>query len=298
MGFNEPVISVVIPTYQRPQLLRRAIESVRNQSLKDFQLIVIDDGNDDQVLDLVEGYGDSRIMLIQHQACKGVSAARNTGIDAVISDLVCFLDDDDEFEQGYLATVFDVMVRSKQAGFAWCDIIKAYENEKGEVIKEKVCQINDDPGQSLSFVLRIGTGCGLCCRKSVLDVVGGFDTAFKLSEDRDLLLRMLTKGYGYAHVNHVMYKRYYHFKGSLTDNATAEVNVKYDLALLERHGDFLEQHKFLKVKLIDVIAQYFFVMRDMGNAYAYSLDAWRLLPFRLKGIRRLLRYMLMRKIKS
>ncbi len=101
---NKPEVSVVITTYKRPGKLGRAIKSVLDQTLKDWELIVVDDNNADtpfrqETESFMEPYlADSRIRYIKHEKNAGAPAARNTGIKAAVGTYIALLDDDDEFE--------------------------------------------------------------------------------------------------------------------------------------------------------------------------------------------------------
>ncbi|MBQ7745857.1 MAG: glycosyltransferase family 2 protein, partial [Spirochaetia bacterium] len=101
---NKPEVSVVITTYKRPEKLGRAIKSVLDQSLKDWELIIVDDNSVDspfraETEAFMAGYlGDSRIRYIKHEKNSGAPAARNTGIKAAVGTYIALLDDDDEFE--------------------------------------------------------------------------------------------------------------------------------------------------------------------------------------------------------
>lgn len=92
-----PEVSVIIPTYNREHTLKRAIESVLSQTFKDFELIIVDDCSIDDTKDLVEGFRDERIVYVRHEQNVGPAAARNTGIKRARSQLIAFLDSDDEW---------------------------------------------------------------------------------------------------------------------------------------------------------------------------------------------------------
>ena len=89
-------ISVVIPTYNRKELLKRSIDSVINQTIKPSEIIIVDDGSNDGTEAMVKKKYDS-LKLIQ-QKNKGASAARNSGIKASSGEWICFLDSDDEWK--------------------------------------------------------------------------------------------------------------------------------------------------------------------------------------------------------
>jgi glycosyltransferase involved in cell wall biosynthesis len=98
---NNLFVSVVIPLYNCEQFIRRAIMSVLNQTVRDFELIVVDDGSTDSGYQKVLEIKDSRIKLIR-QENQGASVARNNGIEQACSPLVTFLDSDDEWKPDFL----------------------------------------------------------------------------------------------------------------------------------------------------------------------------------------------------
>ena len=97
MSSLSPKVSVVIPVFNRPAAVRRAIESVLAQTCQDFEIIVVDDGSTDETPAVVAGLADPRMTLIQHEGNRGGSAARNTGLRAASAEYVAFLDSDDEW---------------------------------------------------------------------------------------------------------------------------------------------------------------------------------------------------------
>jgi glycosyltransferase involved in cell wall biosynthesis len=90
-----PLFSVVIPSYNHAHFLRDAVESVLNQTLQDFEIIIVDDASVDNTRQVVDEFHDARIRYIVHPNNKGLSATRNTGIRASIGELIAFLDADD-----------------------------------------------------------------------------------------------------------------------------------------------------------------------------------------------------------
>ena len=96
---KNPTVSVIIPTYNRAHLVGRAIKSVLNQTYRDFEIIVVDDGSTDNTKDIIKEFQkkDKRIKYIPYEKNKGGSAARNTGIKAAKGEYIAFLDSDDEW---------------------------------------------------------------------------------------------------------------------------------------------------------------------------------------------------------
>lgn len=87
-------ISVILPVFNEEKYIRKSIESVLNQNMSDFELIVVNDGSTDDTLKIIEGFGDERIIIL-NQSNQGPGASRNRGLDIVKGEYVMFLDGDD-----------------------------------------------------------------------------------------------------------------------------------------------------------------------------------------------------------
>jgi glycosyltransferase involved in cell wall biosynthesis len=94
---SKPLVSVILPTYNRAYILKRALDSILEQTYKALEIIVVDDGSTDNTAELVKGVGDPRIVYEKHPVNKGLAAARNTGVRKASGDYISFLDSDDEF---------------------------------------------------------------------------------------------------------------------------------------------------------------------------------------------------------
>ncbi len=110
-----PRISVVIPLYNKEQHILRAVNSVVHQTIRDFELIVVDDGSTDGGPGIVSSMSDQRIKLIT-QSNAGVSAARNKGVENATASLIGFLDADDEWESTFLETILRLQRSYPDAG--------------------------------------------------------------------------------------------------------------------------------------------------------------------------------------
>ncbi len=97
--------SIVIPLYNKAPYINRALDSVINQTVQDFEIIVVDDGSTDNGAEIVQQIRDPRIRLIR-QSNAGVSATRNRGIMEFNNELIAFLDADDEWGIGFLEDIF------------------------------------------------------------------------------------------------------------------------------------------------------------------------------------------------
>ena len=176
-----PLVSVVLPTYNRARLLRRAAGSVLAQTHRNFELLVVDDASTNDTHALVEALDDDRIRFLQHAENQGGSAARNTGLHAARGRYVAFLDSDDEWLPQKLARQIAVF-RARPDVDAVCTADIVYRNgaPQGVRFAKPVAK-----GQMLPTLLRryVGTSSSLIVRRHCLRAVGGFDEALPSCQD-------------------------------------------------------------------------------------------------------------------
>ena len=108
-------VTVVIPLYNKGQCIGRALDSIFRQTFQNFEVVVVDGGSEDDGPEVVFRYGDPRVRFLLQEG-KGVSSARNQGIQAARSSFVAFLDADDEWLPGHLQTLLELRERYPKAG--------------------------------------------------------------------------------------------------------------------------------------------------------------------------------------
>lgn len=118
------MISIVLPTYNRAAILPRAVDSVMQQSLSDWELIIVDDGSTDETARYLAGLEDPRVSLFSHPYNRGVAAAKNTGLDHVRGEWFTTFDSDDEMMPDALAVMTEYATRTK-ATLITCNCIEA-----------------------------------------------------------------------------------------------------------------------------------------------------------------------------
>lgn len=109
-----PLVSVIMPTRNRAAILSRALESVREQTYPNWELVVVDDGGTDDTAAVVERLGDERIRLLRREH-GGLCAARNTALSVARGELIAYLDDDNLMDPGWLRTVVWAFERAQDA---------------------------------------------------------------------------------------------------------------------------------------------------------------------------------------
>ena len=183
-----PRFSVVIPLYNKASYIRRAIDSVLNQQIDDFELLVVNDGSTDGGERIVESYIDPRIRLM-NQANAGVSAARNLGIHLSVASYVAFLDADDSWDPDFLTRIDQLTEEFPSAG-AFAVHIKGPERDRSPCFKEDAAR-TERSGLIENYFERLNAGnfqvtsSSICVKKEVLHLVNGFDQSLRIGEDID-----------------------------------------------------------------------------------------------------------------
>lgn len=193
---NYPLVSVIIPTYNRADTVARAIHSVLDQSYQRIEVIVVDDGSTDRTLESLKEEFGSRIQVIR-QANLGPSAARNTGVAHSKGEIIAFLDSDDTWRKVKLENQIRMMDAGGES--VPCCICNA-EIVVGSVVEStsfKTAQV-DSPlkeGYWLNPSLLIATRFLLfnqvvAVRRTAFQAVGGFNEGMRLLEDHDLAFKL------------------------------------------------------------------------------------------------------------
>lgn len=181
-----PLVSVIIPTFNRSHLIMRTVESVLKQTLLDIEIIIVNDGSSDNTEELVSNCTDPRVRYV-YKENGGVSSARNTGIDIAIGDYLCFLDDDDEWANNYLEDMTGALENNPDYGAAYCPFPL-----KGDT--SSISKTSRPCGHITKDLFQKGIVHIVACliRRDLLDDIR-FDTALKIAEDSDFLLRVSLK---------------------------------------------------------------------------------------------------------
>ncbi len=196
---TDPSISVIVPLYNKEAYIAKTLDSVLNQTYQNYEILIINDGSTDKSTDIINTYTDTRIHLV-NQENKGVAAARNLGIEIAKSELIAFLDADDEWLPEYLETIIKLRKDYPNAGI----YATAYYINNTQTQIKQVILCSDVPkdfeGLLPSYYHAIATGphpietSGIVIPHKILNEVGVFNETLRISEDLDLWARI---GYHY-----------------------------------------------------------------------------------------------------
>lgn len=188
---NLPLVSVIIPTFNRAGTILRAVDSVLSQTYPALELLVVDDGSEDETSTLLGPLADSGRVILLTQPNRGVSAARNTGLGRAQGRLLAFLDSDDEWLPGKIEAQVNFFVQNPtevlvQTQERW--IRKGRRVNPGRRHLKKAGDIFLE-----SLALCLISPSAVMLRQSLLDEVGLFDENLPAAEDYDLWLRVLAR---------------------------------------------------------------------------------------------------------
>lgn len=192
------MFSIVIPLYNKENTIGNTLLSVLNQIFKDFEVLIINDGSTDNSLAKIEKYNDKRIKIISTEN-RGVSQARNLGIEKATQPYIVFLDADDLWKNIHLETLNQLILDFPKAGLFTTKYMYHYDN--GIKITPFFIDItNDFRGIVSNFfksssVYRIAWTSCVCVPKNILNTIGTFDENITLGagEDSDLWTRIAVK---------------------------------------------------------------------------------------------------------
>lgn len=212
-------ISVIIPMYNAEAFIRQSIQSVIDQTYHNFEILVIDDGSVDRGAEICEEMRreDNRIHLYYRSERKGVSAARNYGLDRAKGEYIFFLDSDDTIHPLLLEEMFNKM-EEKQAGLGFCAYARVDSGQMEKIISEISCidekpQWKVDEGEELEeryhkkdagILMSIGS------KMIRMDVIGSlrFDENLPIGEDTMFMYHLVSR-----HIRAVFsLKKWYYYR--------------------------------------------------------------------------------------
>lgn len=201
-------VSIILITYNRAHLIQRAIQSVLDQTMTDFELIVVDDVSTDKTEAVVKSFGDARIKYVkssnQSKHCLGIP--RNIGVAEATSNLITFIDDDNAYKPTFLETLYKEMVMLQPVvDVIYCDSEYFKDGKSIGVIRSEVATKEK---LKIGNVVDIGE---VIIRKEAFIKYGMFDeTLANCGEDWELFLRFALKGAIFGHLPIALTNYYQH----------------------------------------------------------------------------------------
>jgi len=188
---KDSLVTVIIPSYNDAHFLGQAVQSVLNQTWTNFEIIVVDDGSQDNTAEIAKSFRDSRIRYVRHEQNKGLSAARNTGLRQARGKYITFLDADDYFLPHKLMAQATFLEKYPQYGLVGGGSMRV--NENGIVVNAGIGRARAVFPQELFVRSRFNAHATLI-RKDWIDRIGYFDEQLRAAEDWDFYCRLAWAG--------------------------------------------------------------------------------------------------------
>jgi glycosyltransferase involved in cell wall biosynthesis len=242
---NMPSVSIIIPTYNRADLLPRAIDSVLCQSYQDIEIIVVDDASSDSTCNVIQKYIDKKLIYIRRSVKGGGGVSRNTGIQRAKGNYIAFLDDDDEWMPDKLLEQIQHLKGNPRCGMVYTGYFivdsrtsSMAPNKKYEYVSYEALLKENCVGPTSTYLIR----------KSCFDNVGLFDESLPSCQDWDLLIR-LAKRYPISVIDKPLVKYYTHNDRITTNYANTamgkELLLSKILPELKSRPQALSKHYFV-----------------------------------------------------
>ncbi|MEM6752985.1 MAG: glycosyltransferase [Cyanobacteria bacterium P01_C01_bin.38] len=196
--------TIVMPAYNAGAYLSQTIESVLNQTLTNFELIIIDDGSADETSDIAYQYSkiDNRVRVLS-QSNQGVSATRNKGISLSQSKYIAFIDADDKWFPENLKSHFENLEKNPHLGvsYAKVEFLHPNGNHTGKIARGRLSNLEP---QHFLYENPTMTVSNLVVRRQVFEEIGGFDCNMSYSEDMDFLFRVACSNWKIEGIDRVL----------------------------------------------------------------------------------------------
>ena len=213
---NNENVSIIIPLYNRKEMLCRALRSVLNQTVLPCEILICDDGSTDNPQSIMSDFAESAVEIIwlENKECHGVSHARNQGIAAAKGDFITFLDSDDEWLPKKLELQLAFFRENHEYNIIHADEIWIRNGVRVNPRKRFIKTGGDIFNRSLDFSLIAPSA--VMARREIFDKCGIFDENLPVCEDYDLWLRIMLAGEEFGFISTPLVTRYAGHAGQLS----------------------------------------------------------------------------------
>lgn len=266
---DNPLVSVIIPVYNRANMISKSIKSVLGQTYGNLELLVIDDNSTDGTSDLIHTIKDTRLKYFRNELNLGPSKSRNKGIHLSKGELIAFQDSDDEWYPDKLEKQVNLLRKSSDKTAAVYCGMEFYDYTSGLKIGDDIRKFDFGHNFRNGKNLYTPANVTVLIKKSVLDEVGYFDERLFAAEDTELAIRV-SKKYEYAFVDEAL------VKVTRNHNQLTESVKNYSEAkelIFYKHKNFLS--KKMLFGLCKEVANYYILKNDYKKAkefIKYSLQ--------------------------
>ncbi|TXH03199.1 MAG: glycosyltransferase family 2 protein [Nevskiaceae bacterium] len=269
MSTPRPLVSVILPTYNRGYVIRRAVDSVLAQTYPNFELIVVDDGSKDDTLQILSEYTDPRLKVVVPGKNGGAAVARNRGLAVARGDYIAFQDSDDEWLLDKLEKQVAELERHPQAAVCVAGIICVpYDNRGVGYWSPRALDRDDDFLALFRYGFVFSTPAWMI-RRSALEKVGYFDESMSTWEDWELSIRLDAFG-GFVALDEPLHMAF-DTKGSVKFNKTAFAATLE--MVMRKHAQWLSNSPRVLARHYRLMAVWEFDSGRLASARRYFAKA-------------------------
>jgi glycosyltransferase involved in cell wall biosynthesis len=277
---SEPLVSVILPTYNRAPLLRRSIQSVLSQTYSNLELLVVDDCSSDSTQSVVQSFRDKRIHFLKHEKKQGGAIARNTGIKAAKGAYIAFQDSDDEWLPRKLEKQMKAFeIGQPNLGVVFSNYWRINRHRKFYGLYNVADLLKLTPEKIHDVLLEenfVGTPMAVV-RKVCFEKVGLFEALPRLQE-WDLWIR-ISQHYSFCHINEPLVNVYVQ-PDSISHDITALIEARE--YLLNKYFEEISKKPRLLSRHYFEIGTFHCLIGKTESGKNYLLKALRITPFEPK----------------
>jgi glycosyltransferase involved in cell wall biosynthesis len=264
-----PYFSIIIPSYNRDHIIERAIQGVLEQTFRDFEIVIVDDGSTDTTKSTIQELNDSRIKYI-YQNNAGVCAARNTGAKQAEGEFLIFLDSDDTVEKSWLEDFYHLAIQNNDWLFCSMKIVKPDSSEylvsALDPYKNGKIKGNSIPG---SWAIR----------KDIFFKVGMFDENIKYGENIELRFRLDNENLTIGVTDNYNFTYFESINGGSKNLMN---RIDSNLYIIKKHSVMLNKNSKLLMLYYQNIAVAFARLKKWNCAEIYFWKAYKVNIFNFK----------------
>ncbi|NGM68566.1 glycosyltransferase family 2 protein [Natronolimnobius sp. AArcel1] len=274
---DQPLVSVVLPTYDRPDMLIEAVDSVANQTYPSIELIVVDDCSPTPAADVLEERGpdDLEWRCYRHEENRGANTARNTGIRESVGECIAFLDDDDRWEPDKI----ELQINAFDDDDVGVVVVGQRYISRDTQTATNLPSVEGDATAALIGDATAGPFSTIAVRRSAIEDAGTPDERFPAWQDREWLLR-LSCHCEFASVRQPLVIRRYGDYEQIGNDFEGKRDTSYPL-YLEKHQELAAEHdreRLFEAQLATGVAAAGITNGHYSDARSFAVKAVRTKP--------------------
>lgn len=187
---QKPLVSVIMPVYNREDIVKKSVDSVLNQTYKNLELIIVDDGSTDNTIKIIDSINDERIRFIKHSKNQGVCISRNNGLELSKGEYIFYLDSDNTWKPEYIETMIGAYLELPDADALYCGQYVA-DTDKSPIRMVRFGLLNKSLFHNRNY---IDLNC-FTHKKEIFNKIGGFRESLKRLNDYEYIHSILDNGF-------------------------------------------------------------------------------------------------------